>query len=103
MSKTVSGELHDAFEQELITKAERDTRISTVIASVLFTLFGVLDVYMYPSYLRELFIIRGGVILTSAIVLTFSLLLPDDRYAQRLGMVEYLACTLAIEIGRAHV
>lgn len=96
MSRTVAGELHDAFEQELITKAERDTRISTVIASILFTLFGVLDVYMYPSYLRELFIIRGGVVLTSAIVLTFSLLLPDDRHARRLGMVEYLACTLAI-------
>jgi len=93
---TVSKELHDAFEQELVKKAERDTRISTVIASVLFMAFGLLDVYMYPSYLRELFIIRGGVVLISAVVLTLSLALPDDRYARRLGMAEYLTCTLAI-------
>ncbi len=98
MSNIAPGELREAFERELATKAERDTRNSTVIASVLFTVFGVLDVYMYPSHLRELFIIRGGVVLISAVVLAFSFALPGDRYARRLAMVEYLACTLAIVV-----
>lgn len=96
MSTSVASELHAAFEQERATKAQRDTRISTVIASILFSLFGALDLYMYPDSVSELFIIRGSVVLISAVVLALSYTRPGIRYSRLLGMVEYLACTLSI-------
>ena len=96
MSRQHSAELYDAFEQELAEKAQRDTRISTIMASILFPLFGVLDAYVYPNTIRELYLIRGGVILISAVVFALSFTTLGKKHSRRLGMLEFFTGTLSI-------
>lgn len=96
MSRQYQAELYDAFNAELAEKAQRDTRITTIMASILFPLFGVLDVFVYPNQMRELYLIRGGVLAVSAVVFALTFTRPAKRHSRRLGMVEFFTGTLAI-------
>lgn len=96
MSRPNQAELYDAFDAERAEKARRDTRITTIMASILFPLFGVLDLFVYPGQVRELYLIRGGVLVVSAVVFVLTYTRLAQKHSRRLGMVEFFAGTLSI-------
>jgi putative nucleotidyltransferase with HDIG domain len=96
MSRPNQAELYQAFDAERAEKARRDTRITTIMASILFPLFGVLDLFVYPGQVRELYLIRGGVLVVSAVVFALTYTRPAEKHSRRLGMIEFFTGTLSI-------
>lgn len=96
MTNAMSPELVQAFENEQIAKAQRDTRIGAIIASILFSLFGLLDPFVYPEHLSELLTIRGGVVVASLAIFALSFTTPGKQHSRVLGMILYLVSTLSI-------
>ena len=56
------------FEQETIEKARKDTRNTTIAASIFFPLFLILDYAIYPPHFLQFLVIRITVVVLSGIV-----------------------------------
>jgi len=92
----ISEGLRSAFDQELRKKGIREIRITTVVASVAFLLFNILDWFVFPDFSRFFLLIRL-MVLAFNIVIALITLLPDAfKYSYILKMSAYLVYSASI-------
>jgi putative nucleotidyltransferase with HDIG domain len=95
-SQKTNRQLHQRFEAETLEKAVRDTKIGSIVASIGFPVFGLLDYALYPEYIVQLILIRAGVVAASLVILLLIHTKLGTRFPREIAMVEYLVCGLSI-------
>ena len=88
--------LLNGFIEENREKAVRDTRLTSVIASIAFALFNILDYFIYPSLYITFLIIRVVVILSNFLLFFLVGSKVGRKFPQEIAMIEYLVCGLSI-------
>jgi len=85
-----------SFAKESNTRSVSDMRLTTIVATVAFSLFAILDYLVYREHFLTLLIIRLVVILLSFIINLLTRFGFGQRRIRDIGMAEYLICSLAI-------
>lgn len=88
--------LQTQFTLETSEKAIRDTKTTAIVASIAFSLFGLLDYALYPDFFVHLIVIRIGVVISNIFVFLLIHTRFGARYPRQLAMAEYLICGLSI-------
>lgn len=60
---SIPSQLRESFQEHLAEERIRSTREISILASVLYLLFGVLDIWAIPSVLKEVWTVRAVVVL----------------------------------------
>jgi len=90
--------LQHQFTVETCEKAIRDTKTTAIVASIAFSLFGLLDYALYPDYFVQLILIRIGVVISNLFVFLLIRTKFGARFPRQIAMVEYLICGLSIVV-----
>ena len=90
------GHLRTQFTLETCEKAIRDTKTTAIVASIAFSLFGLLDYALYPDFFVHLIVIRIGVVISNIFVFLLIHTKFGARYPRQIAMAEYLICGLSI-------
>jgi len=88
--------LQKQFTIETCEKAIRDTKTTAIVASIAFSLFGLLDYALYPDFFVQLIVIRIGVVISNIFVFLLIHSKFGARYPRQIAMAEYLICGLSI-------
>ena len=94
----VDTELKHQFTKETCEKAIRDTKLTAIVASIAFPLFGLLDYALYPDLFVQLILIRAGVVVANSFIFLLIQTKFGSRFPQEIAMLEYLVCGLSITI-----
>lgn len=84
--------LRAGFEAETRDKAVRDTRLTAIVASILFLLFCILDYFAYPRSFLLFFLIRCVVVLGSGLIFLLMWTQVGTRHPRLFAMLEYMLC-----------
>jgi response regulator RpfG family c-di-GMP phosphodiesterase/signal transduction histidine kinase len=87
-----TSSLRAGFEAETREKAIRDTRLTAVVASVLFPLFCILDYFAYPQSFVLFVLIRSVVVLGSMVIFLLMRTRAGMKNPRLFAMLEYLLC-----------
>ena len=90
------SKLVQEFEKESTQKAINDTKIATIIGCILYPIYSVLDLFVYPDYYLEFLIIRATVV--GACLSVFGLMHTKfgKTYPKVIGTVLYIIGCLSI-------
>ena len=94
----VSPEVFSAFDNERRKKDIKDIRITTVVASVTFMLFNVLDRLEFPDYANLFLVIRLSVVLLNLILVLLTLSPNAQQYSHLIKMAFYLIYSSSITV-----
>ncbi len=95
-SDKASLPLVNGFLQETREKVARDLRLTTVVASIAFVLFNILDYFLYPTLYFQLLLLRVGVVIGSFLIFFTTRTGIGRRFSLELAMLEYVLCGLSI-------
>jgi response regulator RpfG family c-di-GMP phosphodiesterase/signal transduction histidine kinase len=95
-TQSIQEHLQHQFTVETCEKAIRDTKTTAMVASIAFSLFGLLDYALYPDYFVQLIVIRIGVVISNIFVFLLIRTEFGARSARQIAMAEYLICGLSI-------
>jgi response regulator RpfG family c-di-GMP phosphodiesterase/signal transduction histidine kinase len=84
------------FSTETLDKAIGDVRLTTIVASIAFALFNIVDYIAYRDIYFLLTILRIGVIVLNLIIFAIMHTELGKRYPLHFSMLEYLICGLSI-------
>jgi response regulator RpfG family c-di-GMP phosphodiesterase/signal transduction histidine kinase len=90
-SPVVAGFLGETRE-----KAVRDTRLTSVVASIAFALFSLLDYVIYPQLYIKFLLIRVGVVAINILLFFAVRTQTGKKYPLEIAMLEYLFCGISI-------
>ena len=96
VSASETPPLRTQFENEEREKAIRDTRNSTVVASLLFLAFIVLDYFAFPRLFTIFVLIRLGVVILNMLIFILTRTQAGKGRPFPLAMAVYLTCALPI-------
>jgi class 3 adenylate cyclase len=86
------------FWEEYIADSLKYTRYAIALGILTFILFGVLDIYLFPQFLKGLWRYRVAVIVLLSAVLAVSIMAPSffKRHSQLLLSIVILGCSFAV-------
>ena len=86
------------FWEEYIADSLKYTRYAIALGILTFVLFGVLDIYLFPQFLRGLWRYRIVVIVLLSVILAISIVAPSffKRHSQLLLSIVILGSSLAV-------